>query len=407
MDKSYSSSPLPKEQSPAHRSQDPPRSSGLFGLTTVIWKPGVLFRLDLDGALHLYDFRGRHFRVNGATQGHLFVCELLREPHAVDDIGAQVAQRYPEMTTRTISRLLSLFHSRGLLEDDDQVPSVEMTQETQERFDRQMRYFGFFERPDMDRFAMQISLSRATVVVLGVGGVGSWVSWHLAAMGVGRLVLVDSDLVELSNLNRQAIYNPSVISQRKVDAASERLTSAYPGLVIVPVYRHLKSSSDVADVIEDAQLVVLTADQPKILIRRWVSEACVAKGIPWVQGSLSAYWLQVGPFYNPPATGCYACRESSMRARDPDIYDAQIAAMISEPLKRPPLIGPLCGLVGTLIAMDVVRYLTASEPPATFGRFFIIDARSWKTRVEPVERVEGCQVCGTMAPRTAIERQEG
>jgi bacteriocin biosynthesis cyclodehydratase domain-containing protein len=376
-------------------------SSDTLGPTAMTWQPGVLFTVDAQGALHLLDLHGHHFRIKGATAAHVFICELLREPHTREDVIRQVIEHFPTVTAPEVAQMLSLLEERGLLVSHVDRIEAGIAQKELERFDRQIRYFGFFERNDMNRYHMHTALRQATVAVLGLGGVGTWVAWHLATMGVGRLLLIDRDEVELSNLNRQPLYDPGVVGQRKVDVAANRLTASNPQTTVCPIYRQIISPKDVVETADGADLVVLTADQPMILIRRWVSEACVRKGVPWVQGSLDAYSLQVGPFYSPPATGCYSCRELTTRAAEPEGYDAQIAELMRSPRLRPPLLGPLCGFVGSAVAMDTVRYLAGFEAPASFGRFFMIDARSWTTRVELVERHPACPACSHM-PNPAV-----
>src|SRR5439155_3735307 len=96
------------------------------------------------------------------------------------------------------------------------------------RYRRNLEFFSFFHRPPLTAGDFQVRLREAKVTVLGLGGLGSWIAMNLAAIGVGDLVLVDHDRVELMNLNRQVLYTENDIGRSKVEAAAERLAQVNP-----------------------------------------------------------------------------------------------------------------------------------------------------------------------------------
>lgn len=367
-------------------------------MTMLQWRPRVVYLRDDQNSLHLWDIHGSHFRVKRILPEHMLICDLLREPRTADSLLDLIVRCYPDFCEQRLHQFLALLKERNLLDIRSSESPARLPTDELERYDRQLAYFGFFETPDRNRYRMQRSLAEASVTIIGLGGVGNWVSWHLAMMGVGRLTLVDHDVIELSNLNRQGLYLPSELGMTKVEVASRRLSVVNPKASICSIQQMVTGPEDVKQVAHESDVLVLTADQPVVQIRRWVSEACVSESCPWVQGSLDAYLLQVGPFYHPPDTGCFSCREIAIRARDPVSYDARIAAAMHSPRPRPPLIGPLCGFVGAAVAMDVVRFLTGIHRPSTWGRYFSIDSRSWTTWVEPFERHEDCPMCSHLKP---------
>jgi hypothetical protein len=127
--------------------------------------------------------------------------------------------------------------------DDDLVPADELT-----RFDRQLRYFGDLRRDGgLTPSECQARLRAARVVVLGVGGLGGRVAWELACCGVGELLLIDGDRVELSNLNRQIQYTEADIGSRKVEIMATRLRAFNSRVRVMPVARRMESQAQLAD----------------------------------------------------------------------------------------------------------------------------------------------------------------
>src|SRR5918995_5136565 len=116
------------------------------------------------------------------------------------------------------------------------------------RYDRQLHYFGDQASPDSSATEMQLALRDATVVVLGAGGLGSWTMAGLACAGVGRIVAVDDDTIELSNLNRQVLYRMSDVGRRKVDVAAEALCAMNPEIEFVRLPRRVRNVADVRSV---------------------------------------------------------------------------------------------------------------------------------------------------------------
>jgi bacteriocin biosynthesis cyclodehydratase domain-containing protein len=278
----------------------------------------------------------------------------------------------------------------GLLEDaaDDDV----LADLDRERYDRQLAYFSEIGSAGTDRAAAQCALAAARVTVIGVGGLGSWISLGLACAGVGRLDVVDGDRVELSNLNRQVLYGTADLGRLKADAAREALARFNPGVACRAVPRRLESAADVAAAVDGADVVVGAADWPPLQIGHWINDACFAAGVPWVGASQFPPKVRVGPTYVPGRTGCLDCQEAAWRVAHPLLgavaeqgaLGAEVAASF----------GPACGLIGSLVAADVVHLLTGLAEPATTGRALLIDLRTMEVESEAVPRAAGCPTCG-------------
>ena len=258
------------------------------------------------------------------------------------------------------------------------------------RYDRQLHYFGDQASPERTADDMQLALRNATVVVLGAGGLGSWTMAGLACAGVGRIVAVDDDTIELSNLNRQVLYRMSDIGRLKVEVAAEALSALNPDIDFVPLARRVRSSADVRSVAAGADFVVCTADWPVHDIGRWVNRACLELGIPHTSAGQFPPRVRIGPTFVPGRTACLECQERAIRREFP-LYDELVehrksAAPVAATLGAP------SGLIGSLLAMEVIHWITGISEPATLGRGLVFDLRDFSNHWEAIEPDPDCEL---------------
>ena len=182
------------------------------------------------------------------------------------------------------------------------------------------------------------------MLILGVGGLGSWASYALLCCGVGELVLVDGDHVEESNFNRQILYRERDIGRPKAEAAAEALAEFDSSCRLTAVARRLESVDAVREVVEGVDFVVNGADWPAHDIERWVNAACFDAGVPFITMSHSPPVARVGPLYVPGTTGCFACQERTYRDAFP-LYDELVDQRRGRPSEAATL-GPVCAFIG-------------------------------------------------------------
>ncbi len=262
-----------------------------------------------------------------------------------------------------------------------------------ERYDRQLRYFADAAPPDRSPATLQAALGRTRVVVIGIGGLGSWAAASLAAAGVGTIVAVDDDRVELSNLNRQILYGEPDLGGRKVDVAARRLGEINSGVTFIALPRRIRSRADVEAVIGGSDFVVATADSPAHEIDRWIDDACHAQGVPHIGAGQFPPLIRVGPCVIPGQTPCQDCIESGLREGFAQ-YDELVSSRQATPSAAATL-APASAVVGGLIAMEVLHHLTGLAHPATAGRALIFDLQTFATRWEPVTYHDRCGRHGT------------
>lgn len=219
----------------------------------------------------------------------------------------------------------------------------------------------------------QRRLRNARVCVIGAGGLGAPVLLYLAAAGVGRIGVVDSDDVELSNLHRQVIHRTADLGRAKVSSAAEAIGALDPDIEVVQHRDRL--TADNIDLIAEYDLVVDGTDN--FPTRYLVNDACVRLGLPEVWGSVFRFDAQVAVFWGrPPAPGPAAVqlRDLFPEPPPPDAVPSCAEAGV---------LGALCGQVGSLMATEAVKLITGVGDPL-LGRVLVLDALAARWTVVPV-----------------------
>jgi molybdopterin-synthase adenylyltransferase len=220
----------------------------------------------------------------------------------------------------------------------------------------------------------QQRLKAARVLIVGAGGLGAPAALYLAAAGVGQLTLVDPDTVDLSNLQRQVLYDTDDAGRLKVEAAGERLVALNPNVEVVRLAERL-TDANARQLIAGHDLALDGTDD--FATRFAVNAACVAEGITLVSGAIGRWTGQVGVFAGRP---CYRCLV-------PDIPpDAETCAAVG-------VVGALAGVVGSMMALEAVKLIAGAGAPLT-GRLMIYDALAAEARTVRIGADPECPVCG-------------
>jgi bacteriocin biosynthesis cyclodehydratase domain-containing protein len=301
-----------------------------------------------------------------------------------------LAELHPELTADEVTGTLDQLGELGLIEDAAG-DSDWLDEDDQERYDRQLEYFGELAGGRRSRAACQAQLRDARVVVIGLGGLGAWALWALAAAGVGQLVGVDGDIVERSNFNRQTLYREEDIGRPKALASARTIAAFNSAISFEPIARRLESTAEVAAVVRGADFVVEAADWPPYRLSRWINASCAAAGIPHVGASQFPPLVRVGPTFVPGRRGCLGCVEETARASDP-LFD-ELATWREQADTFAATFAPACALIGGVLSSDVIHHITGLAEPATLGASLVIDIRTLEQRRVTVEPVPGCPIC--------------
>lgn len=339
-----------------------------------------------DGSLHLlHEGLEMQYEIDQPKDQDLLVLELLRSGFiTVEEICERLNRE--GYSSETVAASVHDLNQIGVLESD--FGRGLLSDEEAERFDRQLIYLADISPEGQSAWQLQKSLRDSHVVVLGCGGLGSWAATGLALSGVGRLTLIDDDTVELSNLNRQLLFQHRDVGRQKTVVAKESLKAINPELRVTTIEGRLKTSTEIAALTSDSDFLVMTADDPPYELSRVVNEACLNTCTPWISAGQIPPLIRVGPVVIPGQTPCLECQERAF-SRDFPRYEELIAHRSNRPGSASTL-GPASGIVGSLIAMEAVHLLTGSLNPATVGQAMVMDLRTLAVEFESVEPDSEC-----------------
>lgn len=232
----------------------------------------------------------------------------------------------------------------------------------------------------------QEKLKAAAVLLVGAGGLGSPLAMYLAAAGVGRLGLVDFDVVDVSNLQRQVMHGTSDVGRLKLDSAVERLTEINP---LIQIDRHevALASDNALEIIADYDLVADGTDN--FPTRYLVNDACVLAGKLNVYASIFRFEGQVSVFGAPDGP-CYRC-----------IYPEPPPPGLVPSCAEGGVLGVLPGMVGTMQATEVIKLILGVGEPL-IGRLMLADTLTMQFREWKVPRDPDCPVCGDAPTQTTL-----
>ncbi|MEO3887642.1 ThiF family adenylyltransferase [Nonomuraea sp. B5E05] len=283
--------------------------------------------------------------------------ECLDGTRTVDQVVDHLVHRIPGLTPQRVISGIDQFAAAGYLEDGGEIPPAELSAQDQERYSRSHAYFRWIDlRPRETGWHAQLCLSRASVVVVGMGGTGGSAALALAMSGVGRLHCVDPDVVELSNLNRQLLYTEQDIGRPKVDAAVERLRAHNSTVHLTADRREISSEQDLTECVRGHDILVICADRPTE-IRRLANRTARRSGVRWVHGGYHGPRVTVGMF-TPGGGPCYEClQQNQAEEREPS------AGEWPEPASYPNVHAAnavTAGMSGNLVAHAAMSLITGA-----------------------------------------------
>lgn len=240
-----------------------------------------------------------------------------------------------------------------------------ITDEERKRYARQMLTFGE---------EGQESLKSASVLVAGAGGLGTVISLYLAAAGIGHLRIIDCDVVEPSNLNRQILHWSGDIGRPKTASVADKLAALNPLIRIEAIIARITEES-IEGMARGCDLIVDAMDN--VPTRHLLNRAAVAQKIPFVHGAVRGFFGQ--------ATTVIPGKGPCLRCFFPE----------SSPREVFPIVGAACGVIGSIEVAETIKLLTGKGEPLA-GKLFIWDGLSGAAETIAIERNPSCPVCGTL-----------
>ncbi len=247
-----------------------------------------------------------------------------------------------------------------------------------------------FTETELDRYARHIvlrelggpgqkRLKKARVLVIGAGGLGAPALQYLAAAGVGTIGVIDDDVVENANLQRQVIHRDADIGMPKVFSAQQAMEAQNPNVSVLPYNRRL-SEEIASDLFGDFDLILDGTDNFET--RYLANHTAVALGKPLISGALSQWEGQLSVFDPAKGAPCYQC-----------IFPEAPAAGLAPSCSEAGVIGPLPGVVGSMMAVEAIKVITGAGQ-ALRGEMLIYDALYGESRKITLSKRSDCPICG-------------
>ncbi|MEU2422270.1 TOMM precursor leader peptide-binding protein [Streptomyces sp. NPDC007851] len=336
------------------------------------------------------ELRGRGSGLTpNVVAGILEACDGSR---VVDDIVARVLDTHPSVSPGAVRRLMDQLAQKHIVVDAAAPVPAGLSADELASYRRHIAYYSEFETETTNRYDYLARLKRAKVVLIGLGGAGSLMAASLASSGVRRIVGIDGDIVEETNLHRQLFYLPEDVDRYKADALAERLTQRLPDLSFTPVSKYVMSGEDLEEHIEGADLVVHMGDFPPRQSRVTTTESCLRAGIP----SLHFFNTWCGPLCLPGESACFGCYEQA--ANQVHTGFEQISASIDAkgPYSSRTRPGVNLWMMG-IATSEAVGFLSGTRRPATVDGMIAVDPVAGQSQRVRVQRSPLCRFCGPSA----------
>ena len=259
---------------------------------------------------------------------------------------------------------------------------------------------GDLSAKELDRYSRQVMLEEigyngqmrlknSKVCVVGTGGLGNPITSRLAAMGIGTLRIVDRDVIELSNLHRQTMFDEDDVGQVKVEVAAKKLHKLNPDCKIEPLAVSVNEYTAL-EVIEGCDVVVDALDS--VNARYALNQACVQLGIPFVTGAAVGVWGQAFTVL-PKQSACYFCMF-------PDLDEAAMPTCSIEGVHP-----SILSIVGGIEVAEAVKIITEKKPSLS-EKILHIDLQNLDFTSTKTSRVVECPVCGTGKLETVVREED-
>lgn len=247
---------------------------------------------------------------------------------------------------------------------------------TQLNRDQALRYNRQIVLPAFDLDGQEALLDSG-VLMIGAGGLGCASAQYLVSAGLGHLTLVDDDVVEISNLQRQVLHSEQTLGLNKAESARQQLQILNPSARIVAINERL-SDEQLCEQINQHHLVVDCTDN--LASREQINRLCYRLGKPLVSGAAIRMEGQVISFIPGPQSPCYACMSTLFADQTLSCTEAGV-------------MGPLVGIVGAMQAMETVKILAGFGTPLS-GRLLLLDAMKMQWQEIGIPKRPDCPVCG-------------
>lgn len=345
-----------------------------------------------NGDLFLNHHMGSHLRIKNIQPVVERIMDFCDGKRSIAEITERVQAAGFSVSESEIRDVIALLANRGIMvEHRGQDHAEWLSAEQYERYSTLIEFFENFAGPGTASLSLFKKIRDARIGIVGMGGTGSLLAHMLAATGFGYIRMMDGDKVERSNLVRQIFYNEKDIGRYKVEVMRENLAAFNRDVQLDVRPDYVQGPEDALQLIDGLDFLFVEADEPIFLLNRWINEACIRKGIPYI----STFCGQVGPIYIPGESACFTCYEAFIRqSLNQEDYTDIIAGLQRKRRRKYPSIVSGITLSSHYQFLECLSWLTGIKEPLTKNK--IITFKLGETvSLEPVQHQKDCPSCGS------------
>lgn len=311
--------------------------------------------------------------------------------HSVEEIARKIAKENDKITLDIVLETVNLFDRQLLLENNSSTPQMNLSEYDRERYSRQLLYLGGFEQDGLKySFLQQEKINNCHLLLLGAGGFGCHIFDQLISCGFGKITVVDFDVVELSNLNRQSMYGGNDIGRPKLEVLEEQALRQNPHIEYRFINKKIANVNDCVELMEGCDFVINCADTPRDKIFSWINEASYKTSVPVLFGlGAQKNGFTVGPLVVPGKTVCFECsmpEEGIINFNDPLIEKINSQHQHG-------IIIPYIMMATGLMINETLKHLTGFAPCMLYSRRIFLNLFTYEKTEETFTTRDSCPFC--------------
>lgn len=295
-----------------------------------------------------------------------------------------------ELDRDTLINFLGFLREKAILDNVD--PKSDFDNYLSYR--RIIHFLADFSTGHEHLVSMWNNISNSTVLIVGLGAVGSWVACNLVQSGVKNLILMDVDVVDISNLHRQFGYRECDVERRKIDVLEERLLEYKSDIKIIKIFKFL--DDNVLSELDNYKidLMINCADKPNVdTTSLWIGEYGMKRDIPHiVGGGYNLHLSLIGQTIIPGKCACVKCFQNQLEEEN-KIDPSRVKKLLVKNRKVGSF-GPMCSMIASMIGMESIKVLSKCIVPANINRRGEFDIYSMDISYKNFERRMDCEWCG-------------
>jgi molybdopterin/thiamine biosynthesis adenylyltransferase len=290
----------------------------------------------------------------------------------------------------TLKQLMDFLRVKGVL--DNVEPKEDFTD--YKFYRRIIHFLADFSSDHNQLVNMWINVRNSTVLIIGLGAVGSWVACNLVQSGVNKMILMDPDIVELSNLHRQFGYRELDIGKRKVDVLEKRLQEYNPSVKIVKMFDFLEKNTLEKLNNYNIDLIINCADKPNVdTTSLFVGEYGMKRDIAHIiGGGYNSHLSLIGQTIIPGKYACVKCFQKQLE--EDNKIDSNRVKKLAIKNRKVGSFGPMCAIIASMIGMESIKVLSKHILPANINRRGEFDIYTMDIKYKSFKRRKDCEWCG-------------